>query len=286
MANQEKITIILPTRNRASWLQATIDSILVQSFKQFSLIVIDDGSNDSTPFLLKKTKQRDSRIQIHRTSGVGVSAARNHGIKTSQSELIAFIDSDDHWLPEKLSLQIKELKKIPNAALCHCDEIWIRKGIRVNPCQHHEKMGGWIFNKCLPRCVISPSATLIYRKILTEVGFFDETLPACEDYDLWLRITHRYPVAFVKKPLVIKHGGHSDQLSKKYPLMDVFRIKALKKLLKEKTLSEEQKTLVHRMIIKKSEIIAKGADKRKNFNLARTYWRTYQESLKFKESRK
>ncbi len=100
--------------------------------------------------------------------------------------------------------------------VCHTDEIWIRNGRRVNARKKHGKKGGWIFQHCLPLCAMSPSSIMIHRDVFTALGGFDERLPACEDYDLWLRITARYPVLFTRQPLIEKYGGHDDQLSRKY----------------------------------------------------------------------
>ena len=269
------VSVILPTRDRAPWLQKTIRSIVAQSHKPFEIIVIDDGSRDNTQAILATECANAAPQVFHflQTTGLGVSAARNLGIRMARGAFIALIDSDDQWHPLKLEKQIACLENHPDAALCHTEEIWIRNGKRVNACKHHEKSGGWIFEKCLPRCVISPSASLIRSSIFSEVGMFDETLPVCEDYDLWLRICSRFAVAFVAEALTIKNGGHPDQLSHAYPMMDQYRISALEKILHGKTLTPAQIILVHNMIAEKSKIIATGARKRGNLELAKQYER-------------
>ena len=141
-------------------------------------------------------------------SNAGVSSARNVGIKRASGDWIAFLDSDDEWLPEKLETQMNALYKNPEIKICHTNEIWIRNGTRVNPKKKHEKFGGWIFQKCLPLCCISPSSVIIHKSIFKEIGLFDDSLPACEDYDLWLRITARNPVLYIKDSLLRKYGGH------------------------------------------------------------------------------
>ena len=105
----------------------------------------------------------------------------------------------------------------------------------------HAKAGGWIYTHCLPLCAISPSAVLIHRSIFDCVGLFNEQLPACEDYDLWLRICARFPVHFIPEPLIIKYGGHDDQLSRRYWGMDRFRIQALEDILASGVLTEEHR---------------------------------------------
>jgi GT2 family glycosyltransferase len=134
-------------------------------------------------------------------------------------------------MPGKLKAQLKFFEANPEYLICQTEEIWIRNGKRVNPMKKHKKFGGWIFEKCLPLCVVSPSAVMMHRKLFDEVGLFDESLPACEDYDLWLRIASRYPIGLIEKPYILKYGGHADQRSRQFPAMDRFRIRSLAKIL-------------------------------------------------------
>jgi GT2 family glycosyltransferase len=135
----------------------------------------------------------------------------------------------------------------------------------------HAKSGGHIFQRCLPLCVISPSAAMIHRSLLDEVGLFDETLPACEDYDLWLRICARHPVAFVPEPQIVKYGGHADQLSRRHWGMDRFRIQALEKILQCGDLSLEDRSAAILTLTQKAEILANGAEKREKLEDAQKY---------------
>ena len=112
----------------------------------------------------------------------------------------------------------------------------------------HAKSGGHIFRQCLPLCVISPSSVMIQRSLFDEIGLFDESLPACEDYDLWLRICARHPVLFLQEPMIIKHGGHRDQLSRRYWGMDRFRIQALEKIIDAPGLSPADRIAVAEML--------------------------------------
>lgn len=254
-----RVSVILPTYNRAYVLRRAIDSVLAQTFQDVELVVIDDGSTDPTPALLADYGQR---IISLRQDNAGVSRARNTGIRAASGELIAFLDSDDAWLPEKLARQVAALDGQPQMPLCHTDEIWIRNGVRVNPKKKHRKRGGEIFRDCLPLCVISPSAAMLRRAAFDDIGLFDETLPACEDYDLWLRLTCRYPVIFLEEPLLIKYGGHADQLSRQYWGIDRFRVQALVKLLERAALTGEQRAQTCRELRRKCAILANGSRKR------------------------
>ena len=264
----ESISVIIPTYNRAYCLSRAIDSVLAQSHPVEKICVIDDGSTDDTQQLLQSNYP-----QIHyiRQENKGVSAARNKGIRKIKSQWIAFLDSDDEWLPQKIEKQLFELTRQPMYKLIHCDEVWIRNGVRVNAMNKHKKSGGDIFESCLPLCVISPSASIIQRELLLEVGLFNESLPACEDYDLWLRICSSHPVLYVNEKLLRKYGGHEDQLSRQHWGMDRFRVDALDRIIREGVLQSDQAKAAREILINKCRILINGADKRGNEALVDKY---------------
>ena len=270
------ISVIVPTYNRAHQLPRTLDSILCQSCSPKEIIVVDDGSTDETLALMTSEYPEIVFIQQQNT---GVSSARNVGIKRASGDWIAFLDSDDEWLPEKLEIQMKALYENPEIKICHTNEIWIRNGKRVNPKKKHEKFGGWIFQKCLPLCCISPSSVIIHKSIFKEIGLFDYSLPVCEDYDLWLRITARNPVLYIEEPFLIKYGGHEDQLSKKYWGMDRFRIKSLEKIIASRVLSELDENAAKKMLMEKIYIFIQGAQKRGNIKEVKKFKEQYSEFL-------
>ena len=242
-----------------------IDSVLEQDYfsntsgaGSYELIVIDDGSEDDTRSVVDSYEKEIKYIfQPHK----GVSSARNLGLKLSKGDLIAFLDSDDLWKKEKVRLQMQYMKEHPEAVVCCTQEIWIRNGVFVNPRNKHRKHSGRIFDKVLPLCLLSLSSALFRRRLFDEIGAFDEDLPACEDYDLGIRLAHKYPVVFLNEPLIIKRGGHKDQLSKKYWGMDRFRVRALEKAL-TLDLSDEQERLVKNEMLKKCRILINGFEKR------------------------
>ena len=254
-----RISAIIPTFNRAHLLPRAVDSILSQTLPPHSVILVDDGSTDGTEKLIKKNYPE---IKYLKQDNLGVSAARNAGITATSCEWLAFLDSDDEWLPEKLARQMEVLNLAPAMKICHSDEIWIRNGKRVNPLKKHSKSGGWMFKKALPICCISPSSAMIHRSVFDNVGLFEESLPACEDYDLWLRVTSSYPVLYISEKLVVKHGGHQNQLSEKYWGMDRFRIQALEKIILSGNLSDENLNDAKQMLQEKTKIFSNGARKR------------------------
>lgn len=261
------VSVIIPTYNRAKQVCAAVDSVLAQTFTDFELIVVDDGSTDDTQAALKAY---GNRIQIITQVNRGVSAARNTGIQQAQGGLIAFLDSDDVWLPHKLTAQVRFFNANPMAMWQQTEEMWLRNGKRVNPKKRHQKLAGRIFRESLELCLISPSAVMLRRELFDEFGFFDETLPACEDYDLWLRILTKYPVYLDPNYGIVKHGGHQDQLSGN-PGLDAYRIQSLLKILQNFALEPDDRAALLRVLKRKCEIYALGCQKRGRLDEAAYY---------------
>ncbi len=261
------VSVILPTYNRAWILREAVDSVLAQDYPDVELIVVNDGSTDDTRNILE---EYGDRIAVLEQENRGVSAARNLGISSASGRLIAFLDSDDYWLPRKLSVQAAFFHDHREALICQTEEIWIRNGRRVNPKRKHKKKSGMIFEPSLALCLVSPSAVMIRRELFEEVGLFDETLPACEDYDLWLRVAWKYPVHLIDAPLIVKRGGHADQLSSAAGL-DRHRIKALGNIIESGRLSTEQRRAAVNTLREKCAIYANGCLKRGRVDEAAIY---------------
>jgi glycosyltransferase involved in cell wall biosynthesis len=255
-----QVSVIVPTFNRATKVQRAISSVFSQTFTDYEIIVVDDGSTDHTLEVLAPLQDRITHL-VHRTNQ-GVSAARNSGIKASSAPFIAFLDSDDSWLPEKLHVQVRFFKDHPEAVACQTEEVWVRNGQRVNPRQKHLKPSGDIFVPSLKLCLVSPSAVMLKRSLLDQVGLFNEDFPVCEDYDLWLRISCRHPVHLIKQKWVVKHGGAPDQLSSSLKGMDKYRIMSMLTLLEQNILKEHQKEALLNELKIKCRIYGEGCLKR------------------------
>ena len=262
------VSVIIPTYNRAWAISEALDSILAQDYHDFEIVVVDDGSTDNTQQILKCYQE----VCVVRQDHSGVSAARNAGIVRTEGRFIAFLDSDDLWLPGKLSAQVGFFHANPDALICQTEEIWIKNGVRINPKKRHKKYSGMIFERCLELCIVSPSAVMMKRCLFDKIGGFDETLPVGEDYDLWLRVSSRFPVYLIKAPLVLKRGGHPDQLSARR-CMDRFRIHALSKILESNQLSPRQYWAAHLALKRKCAIYATGCLKRRRAQEANRYMR-------------
>lgn len=251
---------IIPTRNRPERTIRATRSVLAQTAGDFECVVVDDGSTDNTSECVAAID--DPRLRLARQSHQGVSAARNYGVELSTAPWIALLDSDDEWLPSKMERQLAYLAENPGMRICQTEEVWIRRGVRVNPMEKHRKQGGDIFGRSLELCIISPSAVVIARSLFNEIGGFDEAFPACEDYDIWLRITSREPVGLLPESLVVKYGGHADQLSRTTPVMDSWRIRAIDKILRGGTLNVSQRKAAVEELGRKCRIVAAGYRKR------------------------
>lgn len=254
----KKIDVIIPTYNRADLIEKAIESVLNQTYQNFVLHIIDDGSTDATSLILDNFKNHP-KVNYYHQENRGVSAARNFGALKGSAEWISFLDSDDRWLPKKLETQVDYLNRHPKFKFIHSEEIWIRNGMRVNPKLKHKKNNENIFLRSLEFCLISPSTVMIERNLFKELNGFDENFVVCEDYDLWLKILLKEEeIAFIDTPLIEKYGGHEDQLSTQYVAMDYWRIKSLCNIYNSHASNEFQKKLIKDVIIRKSELLLRN----------------------------
>ncbi len=255
------ISVIIPTFNREKEVVRAIESVYLGTYKDIEIIVVDDGSTDETS---KTLARLDIPIKFITTKNRGVSAARNLGVTYARGEWIAFLDSDDTWLENKLEAQVALLRNCPELRLIHGEEIWIRNGVRVNQMKKHQKSGGDIFVKSLKLCLISPSAVMLQKSLLEEMGGFREDFEVCEDYDLWLKITSLYPVGFVETPIIKKFGGHEDQLSRKFFAMDYWRVRSLSWIMINRKLGEDKLEPLKSVLEKKCKVLLNGYKKHDN----------------------
>jgi glycosyltransferase involved in cell wall biosynthesis len=259
-----EISVIIPTHNRRAMLREALASVVAQRGANFEVIVVDDGSTDGTWQDLSGydlSTQRDN-IRAVRTERRGPAAARNRGIAMARGRLIAFLDSDDLWMPEKLARQSLFMRNNPDCAISQTGETWLREGTRINPGRRHRKRPGDIFTDALRTCLISPSATILRCGLLDEVGGFDEDMAACEDYDLWLRILVRHEVGLLDEPLAVRRAGHPGQLSATVAALDRFRILALAKLLADASLGAAKRAAAAEVMAGKCLIYGKGLTRR------------------------
>ncbi len=268
------VSVIIPTYNRYPLLCQAIASVLNQSDPDFELIIVDDGSTDETAGV---SETFHGVLHYHYQEHHGVSAARNRGIRHARGEWVCFLDSDDLWHPRKLEIQRSVMEKNPAMQISYTEEIWYRRGIRVNPGKKHVKHSGWIFEHCLPLCIISPSSVMIRKSLFRQIPPFDETYPVCEDYDLWLRISQRHPVHLIREPLITKRNGHPGQLSASGWGFDRYRVKSIARLLQSGRLTEPQRAAALSVLREKCTILSNGFYKRGKIKEGEYYEQMYRD---------
>ncbi|MDX1810156.1 MAG: glycosyltransferase [Sulfurospirillaceae bacterium] len=256
-----KITTIIPTFNRASHITTAIESVINQSYKVDEIIIVDDGSTDNTQEILERFQD----LKVIKTKNRGVSSARNIGIKEATNEWICFLDSDDEWLSEKIKSQILLHNEREDILFSHTSEIWQKDGKIVKYPKRLAKPEGHCFLENLSTCKIAASSVMVHKSVFDDIGCFDEDMRVCEDYDMWLRISHKYELGHVKEAMIIKKAGHA-QLSNSIFAIDRYHISSLQKFL-----DTPYHDGIKNEIIKKCNILIKGALKHKNTEIYETY---------------
>jgi len=252
-------TVIIPTHNRSLFIERAILSVSEQSYPSVELIVVDDGSTDDTRIRVAELAHqvRVPLCYIYQDNQ-GPASARNTGIRAASSDLICFLDSDDRFLPDKISIQVKALLD-SGGLISHTKEIWYRRGNLLKQKKKHQPPEGSIFQNCLRMCVVGMSTVMVRRELFELHGWFDEAFPCCEDYDYWLRVSTNESFHLVNVPLTIKDGGREDQLSVIHRMgMDRYRIKSIVNLLESGCLTTEQYILAVNELVCKCRIYGNG----------------------------
>jgi glycosyltransferase involved in cell wall biosynthesis len=249
-----KISVIIPAYNRADYLAEAIQSVLDQTFPDFELIIVDDGSTDNTKEVVEGFV--DTRVRYLFQENGGVSSARNSGIKAANGEYIAFLDSDDIWLPENLALKVNLLDSRPDIGLVCSDAYFFDNitGTVLGRRWHDQTLHDWInLNKIVVQplkellckgCFIMPQATMVRSQVFTTVGYFDESLPTSEDWDLFVRIFQRFPLEIIDTPL-LKIRRHSTSLSENQEKVYQGAVAAVNKAIDSGSFSGEELKLLN-----------------------------------------
>ena len=262
------VSVVIPTYNRINFLPEAIDSVLSQSYPVSEVIVVDDGSTDNTSETLASKYQK---VKFLKQENLGVSAARNTGVSAAKSKWIAFLDSDDQWETQKIEKQIEFLALNPDFKACHTGEKWIRNGNQVQQPAFLNKLTEGLFERSLERCIICPSSIILHYSVFMQIGTFDTDLKICEDYDFWIRLLLSMEIGLIDEPLVIKKGGHHDQLSTSVWGLDRFRVQSLEKIINSEKVNSFQRVQILKTIAHKTNILAKGFTKHKKINEAQFF---------------
>lgn len=292
-----RVSVVVPTYNRKESVAEALRSVLAQTFRDFEIVVADDGSTDGTPVNLFQTLgaqpeaiealtrmnptsikpfshafSNDSlAIQYHYGINRGLSTARNRGIRAARSDFIAFIEAEDLWEPDHLKTQVDFLEMHPGSKVCRVSERNVKDG-KPRVSRNSSTASGWIFEATLEASPMCTSAVLIHRSCFTACGAFDENLPACDEYDLWLRLASRYPVHYLEGPTVTRRSGRPDGSSRAWG-WDRFRVYALEKAFQSGHLSPTQRFLVAEQIVHKCERLVEGFRRQKSEERSNFYER-------------
>jgi glycosyltransferase involved in cell wall biosynthesis len=263
-----KVSVIIPTYNRENFITKAIDSVMAQTYRNVEVVVIDDGSTDNTFSLVG---QYGKTVTYFYQENRGIAGARNAGIRKSNGDYIAFLDSDDYWVPEKLERQMELFQKHPEYGMVasQCASVLLNGSFRS---KNRQGKSGWVFIDLFMKNFIRTSSAVITRECIDTVGLFDEGLTECEEYDLWLRIAAKYPVGFINESLAVytdnPHGTCMDSLAGR-----LLRLKVLEKDYIQKMLP---KKLYNRRIAENCHHIGRHYQKRGNRQEALLYLRRAQ----------
>ncbi len=245
-------SVVIPSYNRSELLVRAVLSVLNQTFKNFEIIIIDDGSDDDTQ--KKMASYINDQVRYFYQKNSGVSASRNLGVSHARASWICFLDSDDEWHEVKLKEHFDFISKNPSY-LWHCTrEIWVRNNKRVNQKRKHILTKTHQFEDSLVGCIIATSALCIHRQLLQKYHGYNPLFIVCEDYDLYLRLLVYFPIGIIDQYLVTRYGGHDDQLSTKYFGMDEWRVQTLEKIL-DLDINPNKKEMVLNILKKKYEVL-------------------------------
>jgi glycosyltransferase involved in cell wall biosynthesis len=291
-------TVVVPTCNKKESVTQALQSVLAQTYRNFEIAIVDDGSTDGTPAHVFRGFCTESKVvevlsrlnptglrpfahhftcngitvKYHYHTNRGLGAARNRGIRHARGTYIAFLEAEDIWDPLHLETQIAFFEANRWARICHVGERHVRDGLRPHKPRKGEKASGWVFPHALEGCPTSISCTMIHRSCFAECGAFDENLPACEDYDLWLRLAARYPIYYVDGPEVVRRSPRPE-ISQHAWTWDRFRVYALEKAFQGGHLNPEQRFLVSQEIVNRCERLVEGFRRQKSEERANFYER-------------
>ena len=268
----KKVLVLIPTRDRPSLTLEAIVSVTNQTYTNWECLVIDDGSNQENYDLLTKKLKPIPNVKVSRNDiSKGPAACRNFALRITDYNYVAFLDSDDLWMKEKLEKQVNALEQ-RNKEWIHCNELWMRNNKTVNQKKIHRKQGGLFWKRSVSRCLISPSAVLFKRAFFQELGGFKESFPVAEDYELWLRALEKNSVGYLSEPLVLKRAGDWQQLSSIQEI-DRYRVLALHRALRRlrACTGKANRVRLNKLIeegLKKTQVLVAGAKKHKSHRLA------------------
>lgn len=259
-----KVDVVIPAYGRVALLNEAIASVLGQTYSDLTLYVVDDGSPEPIAPQLQLDDTRVRLLRLEKNGGSG--PARNHGVAAGTAPLIAFLDSDDLWHPQKLERQVDYLSGHADCQWLHCNELWLRGDLEVKQRAEHRKQGGQFLERAFVRCLIATSAVVLRREFFERHGGFAAPFRICQDFELWLRLMADAPVGFLEEALAIKRTGDWLQASAT-PEIDRFRVLALHQFYRQIRGNSAMQPHVEPLLAeaeRKSRMLVVGAEKHGN----------------------
>ena len=250
-------SVVIPARNRGRTTRDAIEAVFRQTFPPKEIIVVDDCSDIPLERELCQYLPRVTIVRLEKRSGV--SAARNAGAAICSEKYIAFLDSDDLWLPDKCRIQIGAMVKRRWRA-SHTDEHWFRKDRWVNQGKRHTKYGGYIFCQILDKCRVSPSAFAVERDLFNHLGGFDELLTVCEDYEFFLRLALETEIGYIPQKLTIKRAIDENSLSATIKHIESIRLEILERFASQHEIPREYAEDLRNELERKRKIVKMEED--------------------------
>lgn len=204
------VSVIIPAYNRPGFLAEALASVAAQTFREFEVIVVDDGSGED---LAGVVKPHSTMARLVRQDHGGPAVARNHGLRVARADVVAFLDSDDLWLPRKLERFVSEFSRVPDVRVLYGPMLPMEEHGELVAGRGKPRHAGDITQILYRSCFVDIPTVVCRKKVLTEAGGFDESLSVCEDYDLWLRVSLKERFGFIEEPLA-KRRLHAQRLSK------------------------------------------------------------------------
>ncbi len=271
------VSVIIHTYNNEKFIVETLESVLNQTYKDYEIIVIDDGSVDSTRNMLLPYMQK---IKYHYKENGGIASAKNAGISLSKAEFIAFLDHDDLWVPDKLKMQMECFNENPQAGLVYAKYTSFRDGkeLRTKP---EKGYSGWIFKELLAKSFIQTSTVIVKREYLNAIGPYDESFSLGDEYDMFLRISKKFQCGFINKGLT-RYRIHDTNASKNGFLFDQDFLGVYKKIYNNFTdLDEIEKKILRKRIARYSIKVAEGLYRQGKLEESKEYQREANNYLPF-----
>jgi len=241
------VSVVIPSYNCGHYLAAALDSVFAQTYQDFEIIVVDDGSTDDTSAVAARFSPR---IRYIRQENRGLPAARNRGIRAAESPYIAFLDADDAWFPEKLAEQIPAFSADPEIGLVYSDLRVVYDDGQVVPSFLRTRPlagSGYVFDRIIRCGFIIPSSVVVRRSCIDQVGLFDESMRSHEDVELWSRICHRWKVKLVFQPLVMRRQ-RAGSLTESEDLRSLYGLKFYQKVMQIPGLAPEHQQIVRQCL--------------------------------------